>query len=96
MLARNKRLIGIMVTAGVLLLIPFVAMQFTSEVNWTVPDFVVAASLLFGAGFLIEFVIRKVQQSNHRVAIALGVLVFLILFWMELAVGIFGTPLAGS
>ena len=96
MLARNKRLLGIMVTAGALLLIPLVAMQFTSEVNWTALDFVVAASLLFGAGFLIEFVIRKVQQSNHRFALALGVLVFLILFWMELAVGIFGTPLAGS
>lgn len=96
MLAKNKRLFVILFSAGSLLLVPLVAMLFTQEVNWTLLDFAVAASLLFGAGLMIEFVMRTIKGANLRIALALAVLVFLILFWMELAVGIFGTPLAGS
>ena len=96
MAIKNQRLTGILFVAASLLLIPFVAMQFTSEVNWTFSDFVVAGVLLFGTGLLIELVLRNVQKMEYRIALCVALLVALFLIWLELAVGIFGTPLAGS
>jgi len=92
----NKRLIGIVLTVVVLLLIPLIAMQFTNEVNWTLSDFVVAGALLLVTGFICEIVIRKVKKTNHRIILCGVILAALLLIWIELAVGIFGTPLAGS
>ena len=91
----NKRLIGIVLTVVVLLLIPLIAMQFTNEVNWTLFDFVVAGVVLLGTGFICELVIRKVKKTNHRIILCGVILAALLLIWIELAVGIFGTPLAG-
>lgn len=96
MITQNKRLIGILVTIVVLLLIPIVAMQFTNELKWTLSDFVVAGVLLFGTGLGCEFVMRKVKRKGHRIAICVAILTVLLLVWIELAVGIFGTPFAGS
>lgn len=96
MTANNNRLMFILSVAGLLLLLPLVAMQFTSEVNWTFSDFIVAGILLFGTGGLIELTIRKINQISLRVWVILGILLVLFLVWAELAVGIFGTPFAGN
>lgn len=96
MITKNKRLMGIVLTVALLLFIPFLAMQFTTEVNWSPFDFVVAGILLLGTGLLCELVLRKVHNSKYRVAIVLAILAALFLVWAELSVGIFGTPFAGS
>ena len=96
MISQNKRLIGIILTVAFLLLIPLVAMQFTHEVNWTLSDFVIMGMLLLGTGLLSEFVIRNVRSTRHRVILVGVILLALFLIWGELAVGIFGTPFAGS
>jgi hypothetical protein len=96
MVPQNKRLIAIFLTAGLILLIPFIAMRFTSEVNWSLFDFVVAGTLLFGTGLTIELLIRNVKKINYRIALIVAILLALLLVWAELAVGIFGTPFAGS
>ena len=93
---QNKRLIGIVITVAILLLIPAIAMQFTSEVKWGPFDFLVAGVLMLGTGLLCELVIRKVSTFKYRVALCAAVLIAFILIWLELAVGIFGTPIAGS
>lgn len=96
MITQNKRLIAIMLTVGLLLSIPFVAMQFTSEVDWSLFDFIVAGILLLGTGLLCELVLRIVKKPSLRMALLAALLLALFLVWAELAVGIFGTPLAGS
>jgi ABC-type Mn2+/Zn2+ transport system permease subunit len=96
MIMKNKRLIGIILTVALLLLIPLIAMQFTDEVNWTLLDFLIAGVLLLSTGLLCELVMRKVTKIEHRIAICAFILTALILIWIELAVGIFGTPFAGS
>lgn len=96
MMTQNKRLTGIMITVTFLLLIPLIAMQFTEEVNWSLADFIVAGFLLYGTGMLCEFVLRKVTKIQYRIAICTVILLLLLLVWAELAVGIFGTPFAGS
>lgn len=92
----NKRLIIILSLAAVLLSIPLIAMQLSDEVNWKPFDFLIAGILLFGSGLLCELVLRKVPGTTTRVALCVGVLLLLVLVWLELAVGIFGSPLAGS
>lgn len=96
MLTQNKRLAGIVLTIAILLLIPFLAMQFTNEVNWSVSDFMVAGVLLLGTGLLCELVMRKVKNIKTRLAICGVILLALLIIWIELAVGIFGSPFAGS
>jgi hypothetical protein len=93
---QNKRFLGILVVIGILLLIPFVAMKITGEVVWKPFDFVVAGVLLLGAGIAIEVALRLVTNFKHRIAVCVGSLAVLAVVWLELAVGIFGTPLAGS
>jgi peptidoglycan/LPS O-acetylase OafA/YrhL len=95
MIVLNKRLKGILLTIALLLLVPLIAMQFTDDVKWTLLDFVAAAVLLLGTGLMCELVMRKVRKVRHRVAICAALLVALLLIWLELAVGIFGTPLSG-
>ncbi len=96
MTTQNKRLIGMVLTVVFILLIPFIAMQFSDEVNWTASDFAVAAVLLLGTGLACELVLRKVKKTKHRIALCAGILVILFLIWAELAVGIFGSPFSGS
>lgn len=96
MITKNRRLTGIIITATLLLLMPLIAMQFTGEVKWSFSDFIIAGVLLFGTGLLCEFIIRKVKKVEYRIAICAVVLTTLVLIWLELAVGIFGTPFAGS
>ncbi len=93
---KNKRLILILSLAGVLLLIPFVAMQFTDEVKWSGFDFLVMGILLGGTGLVCELILRKIRKSSNRIILCLVAVGVLVLVWMELAVGIFGSPFAGS
>ena len=96
MLTQNKRLITIMLSVGLLLLIPFIGIQFSNDVNWTVSDFLVAGGLLLGAGLTFEIVMRTIKKKQTRILLILIIAAILLLTWAELAVGVFGTPFAGS
>lgn len=96
MLTKNKRLIGIMVTTALLLSIPLIAMQFTDDVKWGPLDFFIMGLLLLGTGFMCEFILRKIKKTGYRIALIAAMLILFFLIWAELAVGIFGTPFAGS
>lgn len=87
--------IVVLVTAAILLL-PFIAMQFTGEVNWSTFDFVVAGVLLAGTGLAYVLATMKMSSARSRLAIGGALAVALLLIWAELAVGIVGTPFAGS
>lgn len=79
-----------------ILLIPYIAMQFTEEVDWRLPDFIIIGTLLFGTGFIYEAFVKRVMNPANRAALTLALLFTLFLIWAELAVGVFGTPFAGS
>jgi len=96
MTAQNKRLSGILLSVGVLLLVPLVAMQFSNGVDWDLKDFIIAGLLLSGTGLTIELIIRKTKANERRVLLAALVVIILVLIWGQLAVGIFGGLMAGS
>jgi hypothetical protein len=93
---RNKRLVIILAATAALLLLPLVAMQFSDDVKWTPFDFVVAGALLLGAGLTYEAVARKGGTRGHRLTVGVVIVAVLVMVWLELAVGVFGTPWGGS
>lgn len=95
-LVRNKDVVSVFVVTVAILMIPLVAMQFSDEWDWKLPDFIIMGILLTGTGLLIVLAARKIQDIHQRMALIFTLLIGLILIWAELAVGIFGTPFAGS
>jgi hypothetical protein len=93
---QNKDVIGVFAVTGALLLIPLIAMQFTTEVDWDLRDFIIMGILLSGTGILIILATSKLRDSTHRAFAILGLLIVFLLIWAELAVGVFGSPFAGS
>ena len=86
----TRRLIVWAVVVALILLIPLVAMQFTSEVNWTLSDFVFAGVLLFGTGLTYELVARKAGGIAYRAAVGVALAAAFLLVWINGAVGIIG------
>ena len=64
--------------------------------NWTAADFAIIVLLLLGPGILYKFVISKMRTKRARLTTGIVIAVVVLLIWVELAVGIFGTPLSGS
>ncbi|ESQ78936.1 hypothetical protein [Asticcacaulis sp. YBE204] len=76
--------------AGALLLLPLVAMQFTTEVAWTGSDFAVFGAMLLCALGAFELAVRLSGHWAYRAAAGLAILTGFALVWVSLAVGIIG------
>jgi len=85
-----KKILRILIATVLILLVPFVAMQFTGEVSWSVLDFVAAGVLLSGTGFAYEWLASRAVTTWHKLAVGLAVGTALLLVWLNLAVGIIG------
>lgn len=86
-----KNILGLVLGTILLLLIPFTAMQFSGEVNWTLSDFVIAGLLLFGTGLAYVFIREKKGHYLYRMAAGIALLTTLMLIWSNLAVGLMGS-----
>ncbi|GAA4318448.1 hypothetical protein GCM10023115_44340 [Pontixanthobacter gangjinensis] len=93
---KPKRLLTVLLVVVSILLIPFIAMQFDTGVDWSPFDFLVMGFLLLITGLAIEFALRKITGTGKRIIVCGVILVVFFMIWAELAVGIFGTPFAGS
>ncbi len=81
MSAKNTRSICILVAALALLLIPYFAMRFTDEVNWTALDFAVMGTMLLATGTAIEIALRLVKVTWMRAAAVLVILFGFVMVW---------------
>lgn len=77
--------------AVALLAIPFVAMRFTSEVNWSTSDFIFAGAMFAMVGGAFELAARASSNRAYRGGAALALLGILLTTWANLAVGIIGS-----
>jgi hypothetical protein len=77
--------------AGLILLLPLVAMQFTDEVVWDETDFAVIGTMLLGACGAYELAARMTRNIAYRAAVGVAVVAAFILVWINLAVGIIGS-----
>lgn len=76
--------------ALLILLAPFVAMQFTREVNWTGSDFLFAAVVIGGVGLLFELAVKVSDNRAFRAGVALALLASFLNVWINAAVGMIG------
>ena len=79
-----------------LLLIPMATMLISDEINWSIFDFLVMGVLLFSFGVSINIVLKKTKNSKIRIIFFTFLILIFSLIWIELAVGIFESPFAGS
>jgi hypothetical protein len=77
--------------AGILLLLPLVAMQFTREVDWSLADFVIFGGMLLVACGGYELATRLSRHTAYRAAAAVALATGFALAWVNLAVGIIGS-----
>lgn len=104
---QNKVFAYLALATAVILSIPYMAMRFNwvkpdpgnpadMGVNWSVGDFLVMGTLLFGTGSLFVLVARITPQK-YRILLGVAFLVAVLLIWAHLAVGIVDTwSFAGS
>lgn len=71
-------------------LAPFVAKQFTDEVQWTTSDHVFWLILLGVPGVVLEIVSRLTRDWSYRFAVAIALATAFAITWANLAVGIVG------
>lgn len=81
---------------ALLMITAFLGNLFVEGWNWSPFDFAMAAVLLFGTAFFINLVIKSKKPLLTKLMICFIILLLLALVWVELAVGIFGTPFAGN
>tara|TARA_B100002019_G_scaffold176176_1_gene152207 strand:+ start:323 stop:601 length:279 start_codon:yes stop_codon:yes gene_type:complete len=79
-----------------LLLIPMATMLISDEINWSIFDFLVMGVLLFSFGISINLVLNNTKNSKIRITFFTILILIFSLIWIELAVGIFESPFAGS
>ncbi|WP_437738769.1 hypothetical protein [Sorangium sp. So ce1335] len=77
-------------TAALVLLLPWVAMQFTEEVAWDLADFAIFGAMLVGACGTYELAARVTGNTAYRAAVGVALAAAFLLVWMNLAVGIIG------
>lgn len=85
---QSNNFVKICLGAAALLLIPFVAMQLTDEMSWSLSDYAIVWALLvgIGCGGLLAF---KGTNASHLRLLGGLIIVALLWLWAELAVGVF-------
>jgi hypothetical protein len=74
-----------------LLMLPAVAMQFTSEVDWSVADFIFAAVMFGSVGLAFELIVRTSDSLAYRFGAGLAVIGAFLTIWVNGAVGMIGS-----
>ena len=76
--------------SALLLSLPAIAMQFTSDVDWSASDFIVMGALLGTIGLATEFLVRRSGSTAYRIAAVVAMATAFLTVWVNLAVGMIG------
>jgi hypothetical protein len=71
-------------------------MQFNGSVHWSLGDFILMGLLLVGLGTSITLILNRIKNRKKSLVYIWVLIIFFLLIWAELAVGIFNTSFAGS
>ncbi len=93
---KNHPILICVIIVILLLSIPLIAMQFTNNVIWSMADFIIAGIIIFGVTQLILILLKTAKHPKIKVILVTLSITILFLTWIELAIGIFGTPIAGN
>ncbi len=74
----------------ILFVAPFVGMQFSEEVNWSVLDFFISACLLGSFAFICEKCVILSSKTTYKIGAIVLAFSFGMLMWINLGVGMVG------
>lgn len=92
MAAGSHGIVRVALGTALLLLVPFVAMQVTDEVQWSPLDFAFMGAILFGTGVAYQRIARHARSATYRLAVGIALAGAFFLVWTNAAVGIIGEP----
>jgi len=96
MMTTKQKSTFIFAAPALLMAVAFLGNLFVEGWNWSPFDFIIATVLLFGTAFFVNLVASSKKNFPSKLIICSVILLVLMLVWAELAVGIFGSPFAGS
>jgi hypothetical protein len=91
-----KQVLKLILGLESILLVPMLVQLFLKAVQWSLFDYIVMGVLLLGLALGITLVYKMRTNKNIRRILLLVVLILFFILWAELAVGLFGSPLAGN
>lgn len=91
-----KQVLKLILGLESILLVPMLVQLFLKAVQWSLFDYIVMGVLLLGLALGITLVYKMRTNKNKRRILLLVVLILFFILWAELAVGLFGSPLAGN
>ena len=77
------------------LLLPLIGVIFFG-LDWNIFDFLIMGLLILFFSIAINLILNHLNSFKLRLISILMLVVLFLCIWAELAVGIFGTPLAGT
>ena len=92
----KKKFLIRLVTVWSILLLPLVGGHLSTKIQWDLADYIVAAVLLTAAVIGVELILIFNLSKRQQMVLLIVFFLSFLLLWAELAVGIFGSPLAGS
>lgn len=66
MITKHQISVALYLLASALLLMPFIGMQFSDQVNWSAFDFIIAGILLFGTAYGCNLVIKHIKTKERQ------------------------------
>lgn len=74
-----------------ILVIPLIAMQFSTHVNWSFSDFIIMGVMIFMTGSSYVLITRYAPNITYRLAMGSVIGFTFLLVWINLAVGLIGS-----
>ena len=78
-----------------LLVLPLFGTLLSDDVNWSYADIFLMGAGLLAVGIGIDLIRRRTETPKKRLLLIAGLIGLFLLVWVELAVGLFGSPIAG-
>ena len=66
------------------------------DLDWNIFDFLIMGLLILFFSIAINLILNHLNSSKLRLILILMLVILFLLIWAELAVGVFGTPFAGT
>ncbi|MDA8614389.1 hypothetical protein N9L51_05955 [Gammaproteobacteria bacterium] len=66
------------------------------DLDWNIFDFLIMGLLILFFSIAINLILNHLNSSKLRLILVLMLVILFLLIWAELAVGVFGTPFAGT
>lgn len=95
-MTQPQKTVFIFAIPSLLLAAAFIGNLFVDGWDWSGFDFLIAGILLFGTATFIYMIVNSNLSFKTKTIISIIAVLILMVIWVELAVGLFGTPFAGS